>query len=404
MTVSISIMEPLLPTKGNHLKDLARDLVSRSAAMGGGLHPDSQKGIIDLLRLINSYYSNLIEGNSTHPFDIERAMKADYETDSTKRDLQIESMAHINCQKQIEERLQREPETDPSSPAFIRWIHETFYDELPASLKTVKHTDTDEVLEVTGGELRQRDIEVGSHVGPPSESIEALLNRFGSFYKQSRHHGITPIIAAAAAHHRLMWIHPFLDGNGRATRLYTDACLQSIPVNGYGLWSVSRGLARNRDRYMKALTWADAGRKNDTDGRGNLSEQGLIDFCEFFLKTCLDQIEFMDSLLGLNRLMDRIAGYVRLRQERIIPDPTTEYSGMKPDATVMLQQVLLKGKMSRGDIAKASGRERTGRTVLAQLLAEGILISSTPKGPVSLNYPIHLSNYLLPDLYPAHIL
>ena len=80
-------MEPLLPTGSDELEDLAREVVSRSAAMGGQLHPRSQEGIINLLRLINSYYSNQIEGNSTHPVDIERALREDYSKDSAKRNL-----------------------------------------------------------------------------------------------------------------------------------------------------------------------------------------------------------------------------------------------------------------------------------------------------------------------------
>lgn len=404
MTISVSTIEPLLPSGSDHLEDLAREVLSRSAAMKGCLHPFSQEGIIGLLRLINSYYSNLIEGNSTHPFDIERAMRDDYETDSVKRDLQIESLAHIKCQYLVEERLLAEPDADPSSPQFIRWMHKVFYEELPPSLKLAKHAETDEVLEVVGGEIRHRGIKVGSHIGPPFNSVEPLLNRFGAFYQRGHLHGITPVIAAAAAHHRLMWIHPFLDGNGRIARLYTDACFRKVPVLGYGLWNVSRGLARKKDQYMDALAWGDAKRRNDYDGRGNLSNQGLVDFCVFFLEVCLDQISYMDSLLGLDALLGRIHGYVRLRMEKVIPAPTAKHSGLKLEAAKMLQEVLLRGEMSRGNVAKASGLARAGRGILAQLLDEGLLVSSMPKGPVRLGYPVHIANYLFPDLYPSNIL
>jgi Fic family protein len=89
-------------------------------------------------------------------------------------------------------------------------------------------------------------------------------------------------MAAIASHHRLMWIHPFLDGNGRVARLYTDACFCRLPLPGYGLWNVSRGLARRRDEYMAALTSADAPRRNDYDGRGSLSNDELARFCYCF--------------------------------------------------------------------------------------------------------------------------
>ena len=96
-----SEMEPLLPSGAPDLEDLAREVVSSSSILGGLLHPITQQAVIGLLRLINSYYSNLIEGHSTHPVDIERAMLQDYATDPAKRDLQKESLSHINCQRAV---------------------------------------------------------------------------------------------------------------------------------------------------------------------------------------------------------------------------------------------------------------------------------------------------------------
>lgn len=86
MYKNTSQMEPLLPAP--ELEDLALEIASRLAALGGQLHPVTQKAVAGLLRLINSYYSNLIEGHSAHPADIERAMRADYSSDPVKRDLQ----------------------------------------------------------------------------------------------------------------------------------------------------------------------------------------------------------------------------------------------------------------------------------------------------------------------------
>lgn len=404
MSENTSIIEPLLPPDDGQLQDLAREVVSRSSAIGGGLHPHSLSGIIGFLRLINSYYSNLIEGNSTHPSDIERAVKEQYELDSAKRDLQFESLAHIKCQKIIEQRLRKEPEIDPSSADFIRWMHKTFYDELPESLKMVKHSETEEVLQVSGGALRYRGVKVGSHIGPVAENVLPLLERFSTFYQTGRLHGLAPVIATAAAHHRLMWIHPFLDGNGRIARLYTDACFQVIPVRGYGLWNVSRGLARNKEKYMMMLALADSKRLNDYDGRGALSARRLLEFCTFFLEVCLDQIAYMGTLLDIDGLLGRIMGYVRLRHEKIIPAPLEKYSGLKLEAGKMLQEVLLRGEMPRGEVAQASGLSRAGRAILAQLLDEGILVSDMPKGSVRLGFPTHMSSYLFPDLYPASIL
>ena len=396
-----SEMEPTLPQRAPDLEDLARELFSQSAALGGQLHPITQKAVVELLRLINSYYSNLIEGHSTHPVDIERAMRQVYSADSAKRDLQEESLAHIRCQRLLEARLHEAPKINIADKDFILWLHRIFYEQLPGELKRVKDEKTGQVLEVVPGEIRHQEVRVARHVGVAAENISTFLDRFADVYSSDRQHGVMPLIAAAASHHRLSWIHPFLDGNGRVARLYTDACFYRLPLRGYGLWNVSRGLARNRDKYMAALSWADAPRRNDYDGRGNLSNETLVAFCRFFLETCLDQVNFMGGLLRLDGLLERIGGYVAMRGARLIPGPAPDSPVLKPEATRMLQEVLLRGELGRGDIIRAAGMaERTGRMLLGQLLDEKILLSDTPKGAVRLSLPTHVAGSLFPDLYP----
>jgi Fic family protein len=71
----------------------------------------------------------------------------------------------------------------------------------------------------------------------------------------SKHGGLgkaETIIAAAAAHHWLLWIHPFLDGNGRVARLMSHAMLLEALDTG-GIWSIARGLARNVNSYKSHL-------------------------------------------------------------------------------------------------------------------------------------------------------
>jgi Fic family protein len=404
MIDSISQMEPLLPTKAEELEDMALKVVSRSASLGGQLHPVTQRTVVELLRIINSYYSNLIEGHSTHPIDIALAMQKQYSDDPAKRNLQMESIAHIEVQRLIEGRLLEEATVNVAGASFLCWIHREFYDRLTPEMRFVTHADTPETAEVVPGAMRDRDVAVGRHIGPPASSLASFLDRFSSFYRSGAHHGLLPIIATAASHHRLMWIHPFLDGNGRVTRLYTDACFLRFPLAGYGLWNVSRGLARKRNDYMAALAMGDLPRRNDLDGRGALSNEGLIGFCRFFLSVCLDQIGFMSSLLQLDSLLDRVRAYVDMRKSKTISPPHSEYSTIRSEAAVMLQEVLMRGEVTRGEMTRLAGlAERTGRMLLAQLLAEGLLTSDTPKGPVRLALPSHLVSYLFPGLYPEQL-
>ncbi|NIR61323.1 MAG: Fic family protein [Gammaproteobacteria bacterium] len=400
MDITPAALEPLFPPESRHygeLEDLAREVYTRSAELGGRLHPITLETIVGHLRLVNSYYSNRIEGHSTHPVDIERAIKADLSQDPAQRTLQLESRAHVEVQAALDGRLAAEPDLRVADPDVLRWLHQAFYEQLPEVLCWVTDPDTGERLKVEPGRLRERTVEVGEHVAPPAERLPAVLERFGDFYRFERFHGLQPLIAIAAAHHRIMWIHPFLDGNGRVARLMTDGAFRRIGVTGYGLWNVSRGLARRRDDYMAALAEADSPRRGDLDGRGNLSREGLTHFCHFFLETCLDQVDYMNQQLRLESLTDRIHGYVDLCSRRMLPGQPR----LRPEAVHLLREVLLRGEISRGEAPRVTGlAERTARMVLRELLEAGLLHSESPKRPVRLGMPASVAPRWFPDLYP----
>lgn len=397
-------MTPLMPDgpKADHLKDLAMDVIRKSAALGSRQNAVTLNTLRDLLRIINSYYSNLIEGHNTHPRDIVRAMEKGYDAEPAKRNLQKESLAHIAVQREMEKRLQDYPRLNIAGREFLCYLHREFYEKLPDDFRIVRNPVTGRERVVVPGELRDEGVSVGRHIPPESAYLNELLGRFEEFYAPDKHHGAGKVIALAAAHHRLMWIHPFLDGNGRVARLLTEAYFHRVPVAGFGLWSVSRGLARRDIEYKSALSSADASRRNDLDGRGNLSNEGLIEFCRFFLEVCLDQVDYMGNMLRLDGLVERIRSYIDLRGRGSIHGPSGRKEPLRPQAAGMLQEVLVFGTITRGDAVKASGlKERTGRTLLGQLIEEGLLTSDSPKGGVKLGFPIHAAGWFFPDLYPS---
>ncbi len=403
MYKEISQFEPLFPAEIGELEDLAYRLVEASARLEGRLSPLTLSGIAALLRIVNSYYSNLIEGHNTHPIDIQKAMREEYSEDDDKRDLQIESLIHIEVQQKIADRLTAEPETNVAAPNFLLWIHEQFYAQMPERLRWVKG-DAEEKAWVEAGQIRDRYVVVGRHVPPASESLDNFLQRFGEFYDPAKMHGLHPIIALAAAHHRLMWIHPFLDGNGRVARLFTDAYFYRCRFSGYGLWNVSRGLARRRDEYRTYLAAADFPREGDLDGRGNLSNRTLTEFCHFFLEICLDQAEFMNSMLALGDFLVRLENYVERRNASLIlTEKGKPLPQLPPRTTEILKEVAVKGELARGDIYKiVEMSERTGRNVLKMLLEEGLLVTDSDwhRAPVRLGLPAQFAAYLFPKLFP----
>jgi Fic family protein len=397
-----SAMEPMLPDLDGPLADIAIEIYKTSAQAAGLIHPVVFKGLEELLRVVNSYYSNLIEGNATHPVDVIQAMRHTYSQDPAKRVLQQESVAHIEVQRLLERRLRDEPSIQVTNAGFLTWLHEAFYQRVPAELRFLSHPVTEEKVEVVPGQLREDAVEVGLHIGPEAAELRRFLERFDRVYNLAGLHGHQPLIALAAAHHRLLWIHPFLDGNGRVTRLFTDAYLRQAGVTGYGLWSVSRGLARNAQRYKAMLAATDSTRQDDLDGRGNLSARQLNNWCDWFLRTCLDQASYITTLLRLEGLRSRIDAYSRLRKEGIAPGPEGTPVPLKPESRVILLHTLVAGEVQRGEFTALTGRsERSTRTALAQLLAEGLLNSDTPKGAVRIGFPPHSLAYLFPDLVPA---
>ncbi|MDB6040207.1 MAG: filamentation induced by cAMP protein Fic [Verrucomicrobiales bacterium] len=389
-----SAMEPMLPSDNRDLSELALQLAKSTARLGGCVHPITGQRIAALVRSMNSYYSNLIEGHNTHPLEIERALKHDFSNDPAQRALQIESAAHIQVQEILENRLREIRELPICELESLCWIHRELYARLPEAFRFVKtkNGNTDEVIP---GQLRRAEVEVGRHIAPRAESLPKFLARFSAAYKPSSLDPLTRIIAVAASHHRLAWIHPFLDGNGRVARLFTHASLTQSGLGGYGLWTISRGFARRKDEYLSALSAADAPRWNDYDGRGNLSDLGLAAFCKFFLECCLDQVQFMTGLLDFDTILERI---------RFFGDRWVREHKADERIVALLQQAFLRGELTRGETTQVLLRpERTTRRIISDLIAGGLLASEGPAKPVSLGFPMEAIGFYFPKLYPEGV-
>ena len=385
-------MEPMLPEESNRqLEDVAFDLTSKGSSLAGQVNPIVAIAIGSLVRSMNCYYSNLIEGHDTHPRDIDRALHRNFSTQPKKRSLQLEAVAHIEAQKAIDEG--KDDPAEPLTTEYVLWLHREFCSRLPDEMLWVEDPNSGRKVHVRPGELRDDEVAVGRHLPPAAASLPNFLSRFEQAYNPRNLSKIRQIVAIAASHHRFLWIHPFFDGNGRVARLMSHAMLKRIGI-GSSLWSVARGLARNVERYKALLTEADEPRRNDLDGRGSLSQAALIGFCQFFLATCLDQVEYMRSILEPSELLRRIEIYVEeeMRAQRLP-------KGSFP----LLREVLLAGEIDRGAAPSITGyAERMARTVVSKLVERGLLTSATPKGALTLAFPLTVVERWFPSLYPAN--
>jgi Fic family protein len=369
------------------LRDSAFLLGEDAASLAGRLAPGTAAAVGDLVRGMNCYYSNLIEGHDTRPVDIERALHADFAAEPKRRDLQLEAAAHIAVQAAIDTDA-----LDAAQPPSVlaREIHRQFYERLPDSLRWVEELGSGRRVEVMPGQWRAGDVKVGVHVAPPAEELSSWMARFDESAPE-RFGRAERLVAIAAAHHRLLWIHPFADGNGRVARLLSHALLRRSGV-GSPLWSVARGLARHVDAYRAYLARADDPPQGLLDGRGILSDGRLAAFCRFFLAACIDQVRFMRALLSPEALAGRVREFV-----------AAEAAGDRLDRRLqpLLEQAVLFGAVPRGDVPGLLGvSDRQARRLVRPLIDRGLL-TGAKDAPLRVGFPLGESERLFPHLWAA---
>lgn len=387
-------MEPLVPTSGRgELAELSVEIFRKSGELAATLPSRSvRSGVAELVREMNSYYSNLIEGHKTLPRDIERALLDDLSDREDDRRNQLLSVAHVRAETAMRRRIAEQPETDVFQPEFIQWLHREFYQSLPreewftTSLSGKHHP-------LEPGKFRAHNVNVGRHTPPDHEVLGDFMHRFDQFYSDPAIPATDRLLALAAAHHRLVWIHPFGDGNGRVARLQSQAAMIRSSLDTEGLWTLSRGLARAKPAYFQHLQAADQGRANDFDGRGNLSDAALSRFCRFFLERVLDQIDFMTGLISPFKLLDRIESYLRFTR--------VDLDGkMRDHLARLLKALCLEGEVPRGKVPAILGLKGTAsRAIIRRALDEGLVSSSSEKGPLRIAFPNKVVDSYFPMLF-----
>jgi Fic family protein len=380
-------MEPLLPAEHAlpPLLEQAHDLQRQALKLAGTSAPAELR---TLLRAMNSYYSNRIEGQHTLPIEIEQALRNDYSDDEDKARRQRLALAHMDTEAAIEAHWKGWAGGRVWSRRMVVEIHQDLFARLSAQ---------DRVLAEGGalvpGQLRDRNVSVGVHAAPAFSAIPAMLDRWGDFYGSVRR-GELQIVAAAASHHRLAWIHPFRDGNGRVARLHTHLAFGAQGITN-GLWSPLRGFARTQDQYYAHLAAADQPRAGDLDGRGNLSERALAQWIEYVLALCIDQVRFMSGLLEMEGMKDRIAACLAY-EEKVVRE------GVRSEALRAMHYLwLTRGELERSEFKAMLGLgDRLATAQVSALLKRGLVASDSPYGKLRFGVPQHALRFYFPKLWP----
>ena len=385
-----SWLNPVLPDQlPQSLLDRAETLPAKTAYLAGRLAPETASRLSRLLRVTNTYYSNMIEGQYTEPADMQKAQNAPRKERQLLRDLAVK---HMYVQRLMERALRRYPTDFKTmfSSELVSSVHRRLFDGTDEEHRRL----SDGRILVPGSLRSGRDEEVmvGSHLAPAAAVVKPMLDHlqwgYGNISDPRRR-----IIAALANHHRLAFVHPFLDGNGRVTRMITHLQLVQLGLQPQ-LWSLSRGLARRHEEYYSALAKADKPREGDLDGRGQLSQKHYFAFIEFMLDVCHDQVDYMTAALNREKMRERVIRAFKTK-ERLLD------AGVRPDTAPAVLALLLQGSLPRAEFKLFTGLQPRGAIdELTRLIKLGVVLSPTPKSrTVEPGLPAWFAQEIFPELH-----
>lgn len=386
--------EPLLPSahKLGGLLERASDLTRVATALGSATA--AQQELRTLLRSMNSYYTNKLEGEHTRPIEIEQALQQDFSANADVARRQRLALAHIRTEQACEEMLDagaaagKDPVSELYAAGWLKSLHHELFAGLP--VEDLRLADGSQLVP---GEFRSRQVAVGRHEPPVSGALPQFVEHWGKVYAAARR-GELSIVAAAASHHRLAWIHPFLDGNGRVARLHTHLLFHAMGLSK-GLWSPLRGFARTEARYKALLQAADEHRRGDLDGRGNLTEQGLIDWIQYTIEICEDQVRFMTAQLDVANMYSRI-------EAALLQDSREPGSGVRIEALRPLHYLFAtRLELARGEFKVMTGLgDRLATELVSTLVKRGYLATDSAYGKLRFAIPRHALRHYFPNLWP----
>jgi Fic family protein len=382
-------MEPLLPSEAKlgPLLEQAGDLIRAADRLAGMYQPGALAGLRGLLRAMSSYYSNRMEGQHTLPLEIEQALRNDYSKDADLARRQRLALAHMGTEVQLEQHCPRWMAQQVWDVQMVQDIHQDLFARLPVGDRTLEDGTV-----LLPGALRTQQLSVGVHAAPDAAQLPQFFERWGSFYSQVRR-GELQVLAIAASHQRLAWIHPFRDGNRRVARLHTHLALAQAGLTN-GLWSPLRGFARTQEAYYAHLAAADEPRAGDLDGRGNLSEGALVQWIAYVLVQCADQVAFMTQMLQLGGMKGRIAACLAFEEN-------AGQHGVRTEALRGLHYLFAtQGELERADFKAMLGLgDRLATAQVSALLARGLLQSDTAYGKLRFGVPQHALRFYFPGLW-----
>ncbi len=392
-------MEPFFPDDvSGTIETLATELLEKIAALNAVGNPITREAIRQFLVPVEGFYKSILFDQNLMPEDVRDFFKGKLSVDAPTRLKQLQLDAAQQVLKNLKAVLDN-PENDdiPASAGFLKQLHKD-YRSIFKSAAEQHELNTEISIEKHAGNYRETDVAFGQGMSPYFGSLPFFMSEFENAYDpaaKSNKSKIRRIINIAVAHQRLLWIQPFAAENERIALLYAEACIHYENLNHAGLWSLSRGLARNKSTFTEKLHNAGLKRINAMDGRGNLSNKYLIEFCIFYLNTALGQVKFMLRTLETENMVKRIGNFVDLMVSR---------EKMRSEAKYLLTDVFLKGKISKPDAMRITATsDKTLKLITDDLISKKLLVAKK-EGILMMyyiSYPMEVAPLLFPGLFPA---
>jgi Fic family protein len=290
----------------------------RIKKLGGPVPPYIFFQIKTIFHILESIGSARIEGNHT---TLSEFVEKIITKETSNKDESLQEINNINTAiKFIEENVDKNTKINR---AFISQIHSILVKDL--SLPPYGEGSRNP------GQLRSINVVIqnSEHTPPDAlhvpEYLDELIIFINDKYSAQYH-----LLVMAIAHHRLAWLHPFDNGNGRLVRMITYALLiqQGFQVKSGRILNPTAIFCMDRNEYYDKLSLAD---KGDRDG--------VLSWCEYVLNGLQQEIQKIDKLLDLQYIVDIILLPVLsygLDQKYITKSEHTILSALvkKPDMTI----------------------------------------------------------------------
>ena len=169
------------------------------------------------------------------------------------------------------------------------------------------------------GQYRDHAVTAGDYRPPASgREVRQLMTDFLRWFDQGAAAAWDPIVRAAVAHFYVVSIHPFGDGNGRASRGVESFMLYRAGINAFGFYSLANFYYQHRDAYVDALTAARFRSGGDLTDFVLFAVEGLASELEQVRRELMSMVQVIAFLEYAHQELEAVPGLGERRRARML--------------------------------------------------------------------------------------